>query len=401
MFLFIFRYFERLKLSAGEHRSRTEETNRFNMDRIDQVTKETPKKYNDDSTKLTKFGTDSIIPIQKQNNDYEDVEEVLSIVDIKERPHSHISIATTKSINSIQDEIDSGKGVIKSNFSMEPLLIEDGNSSKSVILSENVDNRSAVDSEPIDTSLENIQNENNEKLIVSDSNLNNISNEIISQNDNIAEEILYEKTEEIVIETQPAEKLLKSPYLVARKQIEVDDTDPKTDSDSRSTTSTEETLDYPIMRESTVKTITVPIDGKKIGIIKSIPQNRSTMMSRRNKCVPTKSFSSSATTNKRTTIELFPPSLRKFERPRDASTNCLNQLDSPNWETTMNGLQIFVRLIRNHPEIIETNVHTYCVALSKQVKNLRSQVSRLACQASAEFFQSHAKYLEQECEGIY
>lgn len=65
MFLFIFRYFERLKLSAGEHRSRTEETNRFNMDRIDQVTKETPKKYNDDSTKLTKFGTDSIIPHSK------------------------------------------------------------------------------------------------------------------------------------------------------------------------------------------------------------------------------------------------------------------------------------------------------------------------------------------------
>lgn len=66
----------------------------------------------------------------------------------------------------------------------------------------------------------------------------------------------------------------------------------------------------------------------------------------------------------------------------------------------MNGLTTFVRLIRHHPEIVESHLHAYCVGLSRQVKNLRSQVSRSACQASTEFFQTHAKHLETECDDL-
>lgn len=92
--------------------------------------------------------------------------------------------------------------------------------------------------------------------------------------------------------------------------------------------------------------------------------------------------------------------MRKYEKPREALNNCLNQLDSTNWETTMIGLQHFVRLIRFHPELIEANIHTACVALCKHVRNLRSQVSRSACQACGEFFATHSKHLEQEIEDL-
>lgn len=92
--------------------------------------------------------------------------------------------------------------------------------------------------------------------------------------------------------------------------------------------------------------------------------------------------------------------LRRFDKPREGLNNCLSQLDSPNWETTMNGLQNFVRLIRFHSELVETNIHTLCVALCKHVRNLRSQVSRSACQACGEFFVTHSKYLEQEIDDL-
>lgn len=92
--------------------------------------------------------------------------------------------------------------------------------------------------------------------------------------------------------------------------------------------------------------------------------------------------------------------LRRFDKPREAYNNCLTQLDSANWETTMNGLQNFVRLIRFHPELVECNIHTLSVALCKHVRNLRSQVSRSACQASGEFFATHSRHLEQEIDDL-
>lgn len=50
---------------------------------------------------------------------------------------------------------------------------------------------------------------------------------------------------------------------------------------------------------------------------------------------------------------LFPSSLRRFERPKDAIQTCLTHLESSSWESVMEGLQIFVRLIRHHPEYVD------------------------------------------------
>lgn len=97
---------------------------------------------------------------------------------------------------------------------------------------------------------------------------------------------------------------------------------------------------------------------------------------------------------------LFPPNLRRFERPKDAINNCLDQLDSSSWEDVMDGLKSFVRLIRHHPEYVDPHVHLFTLAVAKQVKNLRSQVSRAACSASGEFFMTHAKVLDGDAEEL-
>lgn len=97
---------------------------------------------------------------------------------------------------------------------------------------------------------------------------------------------------------------------------------------------------------------------------------------------------------------IFPPNLRRFERPKDAINNCLDQLDSSSWEDVMDGLKIFVRLIRHHPEYVEPHVHLFTLGVAKQVKNLRSQVSRAACLGAGEFFMTHAKVLDGDAEEL-
>ncbi|XP_055539116.1 uncharacterized protein LOC129726444 isoform X2 [Wyeomyia smithii] len=97
---------------------------------------------------------------------------------------------------------------------------------------------------------------------------------------------------------------------------------------------------------------------------------------------------------------LFQKNMRKFDKPKDALANCIQHLESPNWEQNVSGLQFFVRLIRHHPNIIDSQIHLLSAALVKQVRNLRSQVARSACQASAEFFSTHRRCIEGEAEDI-
>lgn len=97
---------------------------------------------------------------------------------------------------------------------------------------------------------------------------------------------------------------------------------------------------------------------------------------------------------------LFPLTLRRFERPKDASSTTLHQLEGSNWEDVMDGLKNFVRLIRHHPEYVDAQIHLFTLAISKQVKNLRSQVSRASCTAASEFFMTHAKVLDGDAEEL-
>lgn len=85
---------------------------------------------------------------------------------------------------------------------------------------------------------------------------------------------------------------------------------------------------------------------------------------------------------------------RPFTKPKEAFNETLAQLDNPEWEVTMKGLQNLMRLIKHHPNLIEQNIHAVCVGLGKHVRNLRSQVARSACLAVLELFRTCKKGLE-------
>jgi hypothetical protein len=63
-------------------------------------------------------------------------------------------------------------------------------------------------------------------------------------------------------------------------------------------------------------------------------------------------------------------------------------------EKNLDGMQDILRLIENHPEFAAQYLKEINVALMKQVKNLRSQVSRAALQAYAELFVAMEKRME-------
>lgn len=94
------------------------------------------------------------------------------------------------------------------------------------------------------------------------------------------------------------------------------------------------------------------------------------------------------------------PVMGHFDRPKEAYSNCIAQLDDSNWETVMIGLKNFLRMIRHHPEYIDPHIHVIAGIMAKHVRNLRSQVSRAACQATDEFFYTHHKLLETEADDL-
>lgn len=91
---------------------------------------------------------------------------------------------------------------------------------------------------------------------------------------------------------------------------------------------------------------------------------------------------------------------KPIEKPKDAVFECIAQMEDSNWQSNILGIQNFVRLIRNHPDAIDAQMHMACVALAKQIKNLRSQVARAACEAAGEFFVTHRRTVETEAEDI-
>lgn len=194
------------------------------------------------------------------------------------------------------------------------------------------------------------------------------------------------------------EELIGSPrstlgYVVGEKVLAIDGSGAKSDSDSRSLSSSDVSFDSSGNLNNDLE---IPLESE------SKPKYRPSFLKRKRKVAAIKpsALATHSLASKSKSAEMFPKDLGHFDRAREASSNCLNQLDSQNWELVMNGLQTFVRLLRHHPEVVEANLHAYCIGVSRQVKNLRSQVSRSACQASAEFYETHAKALEQESDDL-
>ncbi|BES94072.1 family with sequence similarity 179, member [Nesidiocoris tenuis] len=98
---------------------------------------------------------------------------------------------------------------------------------------------------------------------------------------------------------------------------------------------------------------------------------------------------------------LYPQSLQPFDNPRDAITKAVMQLENPEWEVIIQGLQTVVRLVRHHTKDIQGGVtHSFVVPLTKHIKNLRSQVSRGACQCARELFMTLGKHMDSEVEDL-
>ncbi|XP_044254779.1 uncharacterized protein LOC123005190 [Tribolium madens] len=94
------------------------------------------------------------------------------------------------------------------------------------------------------------------------------------------------------------------------------------------------------------------------------------------------------------------PKTPAISRPKEILNQALAQMESCDWETVIQGLNSLTRLSHTTPEALEPQMHQICMTLAKNIKNLRSQVSRSACHASSELFNSCKKGLEMELEEL-
>ncbi|XP_024081376.1 TOG array regulator of axonemal microtubules protein 1-like isoform X2 [Cimex lectularius] len=111
-------------------------------------------------------------------------------------------------------------------------------------------------------------------------------------------------------------------------------------------------------------------------------------------------ISGSPVTKENSKTSLYPPSLPPFENPKDALNKAFLQIENPEWEVVMQGLQAIVRLARHHGKVLQNSTHAIVAPLTKQIKNLRSQVSRGACQCAGELFTTLGRNLDPDAEDI-
>ncbi|XP_052701993.1 TOG array regulator of axonemal microtubules protein 1-like isoform X6 [Crassostrea angulata] len=79
---------------------------------------------------------------------------------------------------------------------------------------------------------------------------------------------------------------------------------------------------------------------------------------------------------------------------RDAHKN----LGSDEWEAKCGGVNTIRRLVMYHPDTVNAQLHTVVLAMLNEVKNLRSQVSRLAIVALGEMFAQLKKSMDADVE---
>ncbi|XP_060531556.1 uncharacterized protein LOC132705139 [Cylas formicarius] len=110
--------------------------------------------------------------------------------------------------------------------------------------------------------------------------------------------------------------------------------------------------------------------------------------------------------NSRKSLKTSPKTLpdqvqgRSSSKPKETLHQALAQMENPDWETTIKGLQMLTRIARHNPEIVEHQMHGTCVVLAKQIRNLRSQVARNACHAASELFLMCKRGLDMELDEI-
>ncbi|XP_057368819.1 uncharacterized protein LOC130689896 isoform X2 [Daphnia carinata] len=89
------------------------------------------------------------------------------------------------------------------------------------------------------------------------------------------------------------------------------------------------------------------------------------------------------------------------ESPQDPRTilqMSLKNIHSSEWEVKVEGIRRVEELITSHNDIVTPEVHIIVLALLEEVKNLRSQVARVAIHCVGKMFQHCGKQMEQDLD---
>ncbi|XP_059799640.1 TOG array regulator of axonemal microtubules protein 2 isoform X1 [Balaenoptera ricei] len=92
--------------------------------------------------------------------------------------------------------------------------------------------------------------------------------------------------------------------------------------------------------------------------------------------------------------------LRPFSNPELGLVDALLCLGRSDWQMKEKGLVSIQRLAACHPEVLAGRLHEVSLAVTGEVTNLRSKVSRLAISTLGELFQALKKNMDQEAEEI-
>ncbi|XP_044192173.1 uncharacterized protein LOC122970175 [Thunnus albacares] len=90
--------------------------------------------------------------------------------------------------------------------------------------------------------------------------------------------------------------------------------------------------------------------------------------------------------------------LQPLAMPSESLSLCFKQLKSDDWEEKINGLKSIQALARHHPQLLQTKLHEVCLALIKEVNNLRSSVACAAMESIAQLHIYLGKAMDPEAE---
>ncbi|XP_027411560.1 TOG array regulator of axonemal microtubules protein 2 [Bos indicus x Bos taurus] len=92
--------------------------------------------------------------------------------------------------------------------------------------------------------------------------------------------------------------------------------------------------------------------------------------------------------------------LRPFSNPELGLVDALQCLESSDWQMKERGLVSIQRLAACHSEVLTGRLHDVSLAVTGEVTNLRSKVSRLAISTLGDLFRALKKNMDQEAEEI-
>ncbi|XP_046334281.2 TOG array regulator of axonemal microtubules protein 1-like isoform X4 [Haliotis rufescens] len=113
---------------------------------------------------------------------------------------------------------------------------------------------------------------------------------------------------------------------------------------------------------------------------------------------PVSSHPMSATSHSPTTKSENPEDWKPFRDADGALREALKKIGQDDWEVKMEAINLLRRLTIHHPETLSGQLHTVILAIIAEVKNLRSQVSRLAITCLAEMFSNLKRQMDQDLD---